>query len=199
MGAFSTARASVANLVATCLLVWTAWGTPVRVRAQGSRPDEGRGLSWGASFGAPIVLGAVADAAGRPLGLLEPGGGAEGRIGYELPGGLALGLVAGVFAHASSTTRALTSYRGALEARWTIETGTVVAPTLAAGLGVDLEQFERGLAATGYGRLWVGTQWLLDSWFSLDLGATLEASIPGDAFRDAVAWVCPQIGVTFHE
>ena len=36
-------------------------------------------------------------------------------------------------------------------------------------------------------------------WVALEGGVSLEGAIGADAFADAIAWLSPRIGVTFHE
>lgn len=175
-------------------------GSAGLARAQELRPiARGRSLTWGASAIVPMYLGDVRERDGRAIAYLAPGGGIDGRVGYELPGGLALGVTGGIAAHASENSRALVSYRGAVEARWVIDVGADVAPLVGLAAGVFLAQLDAGLVATAYARVLAGMQILLAPWAALEIAISIEGALPFEAFADAIAWVSPQFGVSFYE
>ena len=161
---------------------------------------RGRALGWGVDAIVPIYLGDVRQRDGVPLRYLNPGGGVEARIFYELPGGLGLGVSGGVMVHASESSSALSAYRGAVEARWVVDVGSPeLAPVFALSIGVFIGQVNDTSLVTGYARVLAGMQWILAPWVALEGGVSLEGAIGADAFADAIAWLSPRIGVTFHE
>lgn len=166
----------------------------------GSRPiARGRGLTWGATAIAPVLLGDVREGDGRAIAYLQPGGGAEGRIGFELPAGISIGGLVGVSAHVSENSRAFTLYRLAAEARWVLDLGADVAPAFGLAAGLLLAQLDAGIRATAYARLALGVDVLIAQWISLSVALAVEGALPGDAFADPIAWLTPQVGVVFYE
>lgn len=161
---------------------------------------RGRALGWGVDAIVPIYLGDVRQRDGVPVRYLNPGGGVEARVFYELPGGLGLGVSGGVMVHASESTAALSSYRGAVEARWVLDVGSLeLAPLVGLSIGVLIGNVDEATVVTGYARVLAGVQWILAPWVALEGGVSLEGAIGGDAFADPIAWLSPRIGVTFHE
>jgi hypothetical protein len=160
---------------------------------------RGRALTWGFSGIVPVIATDVRAADGSRIAAVPPGGGAEARIGYEIAGGLTLGGLAGISAHASDNTRSLVLFRVSLDLRWTIDVGADVAPFLEGGGGLLMAQLPGRLGATAYARVSFGAAWALANWVALEAAVALEGAVPGDAFADAIAWITPQIGVTFYE
>lgn len=162
--------------------------------------DRGRALTWGFAVIVPVWLGDLREPGGRGLEYVNPGGGVEGRIGFELPGGLALGVAGGISAHASDNSRAINAYRGGAEARWTIDVGEIVAPSFGIAVGFMLVELDAtGIRPTAYARVLAGAQILFAPWLAMELGVSLEGALGIDAFRDPVVWVSPQIGLSFYE
>lgn len=184
--------------IAALALAWAA--SPCAAQETASPIARGRSFGWGVSAIVPLYLGDVREHDGSIVRYLNPGGGVEGRLFYELPGGLGLGVQGGLMVHASENTRALASYRGAAEVRWVIEVGSLeLAPIVAFSIGALVAQVDTETVVTGFARLFGGVQWILAPWVALEGGVTLEGAIAAGAFADAIAWISPQIGVTFHE
>lgn len=161
--------------------------------------ERGRAFTWGLAAIVPILLGDVRESSGRTIAYLNPGGGVEGRVGYELEHGIAIGVTGGVSAFVSENSRALASYRGGVEGRWTIDVGGVVAPTVGLAAGVLMLQLDAGIAATAYARLLLGAQILLAPWVALEAGVSVEGALGIDAIADPFVWISPQLGISFYE
>jgi hypothetical protein len=159
----------------------------------------GRAFTWGVAAMLPLLAGDVRESDGRLLRYLQPGGGVEGRLAYELSGGIALGVSGGVAAHASQNSRSLVFSRVLAEVRWTIDTGADLAPSLGIGAGLLLAQLDRGLAASACARVLGGIEWLLARWAALEITVAVELSLAGDAFADPIACVTPRFGLVFSE
>ncbi|UJR85916.1 hypothetical protein [Sandaracinus amylolyticus] len=160
---------------------------------------RGRGVTWGLTLIVPILATDVIETNGRALDPFPVGGGIDGRVGFELSGGISLGVTGGVSAHASDNSRSLAMYRGAVEARWTIDVGEMVAPSFGIAAGVLLAELDAGLGVTAYGRVLAGVQLMFAPWVAMELGVSVEGALGLDAFRDPVLWVSPQVGVSFYE
>ncbi len=167
--------------------------------AQGRTIRQGRALTWGVTAIVPLLISDVREVGGRQLAYLNPGGGVEGRVGYELEHGLAIGVAGGVSAFVSENSRAVASYRAAIEGRWTIDLGAIVAPTIGVAAGLFLGQLDAGMVPTAYGRVQLGAQILLAPWIALEAGVSLEGALGWDAFADSIAWITPQVGLSFYE
>jgi hypothetical protein len=170
-----------------------------RADAEWEAISRGRALGYGASLIAPILLGDVREREGRTIAYLDPGGGIEGRVGYELGGGIMLGAIAGVSVNASENSRPLSTYRLAAEARWTLDIGSIVAPSFGLAAGVLLVQLDEGLVPTGYARALLGAQILLSVWAALELAIAIDGALPADGFAEPFAWIEPHVGITFYE
>lgn len=161
--------------------------------------ERGRAFTWGFAAIVPILLGDVRETSGRTLAYLNPGGGVEGHVGYELEHGIMIGVVGGVNAFVSENSRALAMYRGGVEGRWTIDVGSMVAPVVGLAAGVFLAQLDAGMVATAYGRVLLGAQLVLAPWIAVDAGVSIEGALAMDAFADPIAWISPQVGLSFSE
>lgn len=166
---------------------------------QGRTIRQGRALTWGFTAIVPILLTDVRETGGRQLAYLNPGGGVEARVGYELEHGLAIGVAGGVSAFVSENSRAFASYRGAVEGRWTIDLGEIVAPTIGVAAGLYLAQLDAGMVASAYARVQLGAQVLLAPWIAFEAGLALEGALGMDAFADPILWLTPQVGLSFYE
>lgn len=161
-------------------------------------PTQGRGFSWGGAAVIPMMLGDVRYAESDMLvPYYTPGGGVMGRVGIELPYGLAL---YGIFSlHASSVEAetALTLYRGAVELRYTIDTGVPVLPVF--GVGADLLFYirDQSLGTTGGMHANAGIAFAVAWWAQLEVIVELDVAFPGAAFRDTVLTLMPSVGGTF--
>ncbi|MDQ3032994.1 MAG: hypothetical protein M3Y87_11290 [Myxococcota bacterium] len=196
----TSARALVA-LSFSCVLACSsiARADDAEARDERSVIARGRALTWGFSAIVPILLGDVRETSGRTLAYLNPGGGVEGRVGYELEHGITIGLVGGVNAFVSENSRALAMYRGGVQGRWTIDVGSIVAPVIGLAAGVFLAQLDAGMVATAYGRVLLAAQLVLAPWIAVEAGVSVEGALGMDAFADPIAWISPQVGLSFAE
>lgn len=161
--------------------------------------SRGRALGWGFAALVPVLFGDALRTDGRTIAYLSPGGGVEGHVGFELAGGISLGVLGGASVFASENSRALASYRGAAEARWTIDVGSIVAPSFAIAVGVFFAQLDDVLAVSAYARVLAGAQIVLAPWAALDAGVALEGALAVDPLASPLAWITPQVGVSFYE
>jgi hypothetical protein len=160
---------------------------------------RGRALVWGATALVPMIIGDAREIDGRLIRYLAPGGGVEARVGYELPGGLALALAGGVTAHASENSRSLGLYRVLGEVRWAVDAGGEVAPLLGLGAGLLLAHLDRGTAPTAMARVLAGIEWLPAPWMAIEFSLAMEGALGGEAFADSIVAATPRIGVAFSE
>ncbi|AKF10678.1 hypothetical protein [Sandaracinus amylolyticus] len=160
---------------------------------------RGRGVTWGLALVVPVLVTDVIEANGHVIDYIAPGGGVDGRVGFELSGGISLGVTGGVSAHASQNSRSLAMYRGGVEARWTVDLGDMVAPSFGIAAGVLLVELDAGLQVTAYGRVLAGVQLMFAPWVAMELGVSVEGALGLDAFRDPILWVSPQVGISFYE
>jgi hypothetical protein len=158
----------------------------------------GRGFSWGGSIVVPMLLGDVRYAGSdERVPFYSPGGGVLGRIGWELPYGLAIYGIFSLQAFAVEAQQALLLYRGSLEVRWTIDTGTPVLPFVTAG-GSALFYIRDGvMAPTGGVHASAGIAYALAWWAQLEANVELDVAFPGEAFADTVMALVPSVGGTF--
>lgn len=160
-------------------------------------PTQGRGFSWGGAAVLPMMLGDVRYAeSGALVPYYSPGGGVMGRVGIELPHGFG---IYGIFSfHASSVEAetALLLYRGALEVRYTIDTGVPVLPFF--GVGGDLLFYirDQSLGTTGGLHANAGIAFAVAWWAQLEVIVELDVAFPGAAFRDTVLTFMPSVGGT---
>ena len=167
------------------------------VRDDTLTPTQGRGFSWGGAAVLPMMLGDVRYAeSGALVPYYSPGGGIMGRVGIELPYGFGL---YGIFSfHASSVEAetALLLYRGALEVRYTIDTGVPVLPFF--GVGGDLLFYirDQSLGTTGGLHANAGIAFAVAWWAQLEVIVELDVAFPGAAFRDTVLTFMPSVGGT---
>jgi len=166
--------------------------------ARAERPDlaHGRGLVWGASGVAPILLGDVRYAeTGARAPYASPGGGVEARIGWELDSGFRVEIAAGADGHEVDLQIPLTRYRAGVQARMPIDLGGDVYPFFGVGGALALMSRNGSVATTLDVRGLAGIGWWLAGWFALELGVAVDVTPPGFAFTDTVVFVTPMLGV----
>lgn len=161
-------------------------------------PSSGRGFTWGGSAIIPLLLGDVRYAdADALVPFYSPGAGVLGRVGIELPYGLSLLALFSVDALAVEAQKAMIFYRGGLELRWTIDTGSAALPIL--GVGGDILFLSRDTAITTTGGLHAnaGIAFAVAWWAQVEIGVEVGVMFPGAAFRDTVLSFTPSIGGSF--
>lgn len=167
-------------------------------------PSAGRGFTWGVSAILPVWVGELryAEAPAVAVPYFPLGGGVTGRIGGELEGGVVLEAVLAVHGHSVDHMRAnagaLVGYRGGLQLRWMIETGTDVVPFV--GAGGSLLVLSRGgsVGTTGTVHAVLGAQWMLARWVALELAVEGDVVFPGAALSDVGGYVSPMLGADFY-
>lgn len=179
-------------LVLVTVLLWTS--------AASAQPSvrEGRGFAWGGLVVVPVPLGELRYVeAAAPAPYYAPGAGVLGRLGWELPEGLGLYATFAVQAFAVEAQPAMQRYRGGLELRWTIETGSAVLPFV--GVGGAVEFFSRSGALGTTGGLFGGggVAFAVAPWAQVEMGVELSAVFPGAAFVDTIWLLTPALGGTF--
>jgi len=160
-------------------------------------PTQGRGFSWGGAAVIPMLLGDVRYAeSDAHVPYYSPGGGVMGRLGIELPYGFGLYGVFSLHATSVEAETALLLYRGALELRYTIDTGVPVLPFF--GVGGDLLFYIRNqsLGTTGGLHANAGIAFAVAWWAQLEVIMELDVAFPGAAFRDTVLTFMPSVGGT---
>jgi hypothetical protein len=183
--------------VRRCLALVTVLMWPMAAAAQPS-VHEGRGFSWGGLVVVPVPLGElryVEDPVAVPY--YAPGAGVLGRLGWELPEGLGLYATFAVEAFAVEAQPALQRYRGGLELRWTIDTGSAALPFLSAGGAVEFFSRDGALGTTGGAAASAGVAFAVAPWAQVELGLELSVAFPGAAFVDTLWLLAPALGGTF--
>lgn len=160
---------------------------------------EGRGFSWGGVAVVPVLLGEVRYAieTPTPVPYYSPGAGVLGRIGWELPFGLGIYATFSVRAFAVEAQAALQHYRGGLELRWTIDTGSAALPYVGVGGSVDFLSRDGSMGTTGGLNGGGGVAFAVAPWAQMEIGLELSATFPGVAFVDTAWCLTPSIGGTF--
>jgi hypothetical protein len=171
---------------------------PAAAQAQEPTVAEGRGFSWGGVAVVPVLLGEIRYAeVPTPVPYYAPGAGVLGRIGWELPYGLGIYGTFSVQAFAVEAQAALQRYRGGLELRWTIDTGTAALPFVGVGGSVDFFSRNGSFGTTGGLFGGAGVAFAVAPWAEVEIGLELSAAFPGAAFVDTVWCLTPSIGGTF--
>ena len=173
--------------------------------ARAERPDlsHGRGLVWGASGAAPILIGDLRYRDTGDWDYVAPGGGVDARIGWEFDSGFRLELAAGADGHAVAQRVAMTPtssipfarYRVGAQARMPIDLGGDVYPFVGVGGALALFGRNGSTTVTFDVRGIAGVGWWLAQWFALELSVVLDVTAPGFAFTDTIFVVTPMIGV----
>ncbi len=159
---------------------------------------DGRGLLYGVS--AAFLLGAtpLAPLEGEASPAPSPGFVVRGRVGWELPPGITLGLVVGGGGLVSEQGRSTLLLGGLVEGRYTIDV-TLVRPFASLALGLALLKEASGLRATFTSEASVGVEVPLAPWAALEASLGAELLAPGDALESAlVLAILPRIGVGFR-
>jgi hypothetical protein len=186
----------LARSLAALVLLWAA---PLDAQpAAEPTVRDGRGFSWGGVAVVPVLIGDVRYVERPdPVPYYAPGAGVLGRIGWELPYGLGLYGTFSVRAFAVEAQAALQHYRGGLELRWTIDTGTVALPIATIGGTVDFLSRAGALGTTGGVFGAAGIAFAVAPWAELEIGLELSVVFPGVAFVDTVLCLTPSIGGVF--
>lgn len=199
-------RKLASSLLASALYLWAA---PSVVAAQAPDPAEpatppdptpttGRGFSWGAHAVLPLFLGEVHYVgAADDAPYYNPGAGVLGRVGIELPYGLSLYGIFSLQAFSVEGQKALLLYRGALELRWTIDTGTFVLPIVSAGGSALFYVRDGAMGATGGVHGSGGVAFAIAWWAQFEVMVELDVAFPGEAFTDVVLALVPSVGGSF--
>jgi hypothetical protein len=183
--------------VPRCLALVTVLLLPALAAAQPS-VREGRGFAWGGLVVVPVPLGEVRYVEEPvPVPYYAPGAGVLGRLGWELPEGLGLYATFSVQAFAVEAQAALQRYRGGLELRWTIDTGSAALPFLSAGGAVEFFSRDGALGTTGGISGGAGVAFAVAPWAQVEMGIELSVAFPGAAFVDTFWLLTPALGGTF--
>lgn len=167
-------------------------------------PSAGRGFTWGGSAILPIWIGELryAETPATQTPYFPLGGGVTGRIGGELAGGLVLEVVIAIDGHSVDHMRdgagSLVGYRGGLQARWMIETGTEIVPFVGAGGSLLILNRGGSVGTTGAVHAVLGVQWMLANWAALEIACEGNVVFPGAALADVAGYVSPMIGADFY-